>query len=182
MDLKKKHQELENCTLFQEWKHEHPTAYLVHFFCINEDEVQIAYYEQEQDAITTFTLGKTFTKTVDKEILKEHKHIPTLHIEKVGITEDGAKEAALSLQKQKYSGDQITKQIIVLQTIDNEAIYNMTFVTMTFKMWNVRVNAMSGKIIFEQMRSLMDLAATIESKKTSAAMGGAHESRNSQTR
>lgn len=143
---------LEQSALFKEWKKQHSDSYLVHFFCMN-DQMQIGYYEKKADAITTFRLGKEITKTVDTEIFREQKVIPPLNLKEVHISLEKAKEIVKQLLK-KYQ-DSVTKEIIVLHTIEKEPVYNMTYMTATFKMLNVKINARNGEILKEEMQSLM---------------------------
>jgi len=143
---------VEQSSLFKEWKKQHADSYIVHFFSMN-DQTQIGYYEKKSDAITTFVVGNEITKTVDTEIFREHKIIPPLNMKEVHISLQKAKEIVQKLMK-KYP-DPVTKEIIVLQTIETEPVYNMTCITATFKMLNVKINAKNGEILKEEMQSLM---------------------------
>ncbi|MBI5072407.1 PepSY domain-containing protein [Candidatus Woesearchaeota archaeon] len=164
MDLKQKKQGLEAASFFQEWKQKHSTAYLAHFFIISDTEVQLGYYEPSADTIWTFTSGIT-NIAEDKEIFKEQKTIPELDMSKINISVEQAKQKAQEYQKEKYPSDPISKDIIVLQTLDNKAAYNMTLITLTFKMLNVRIDAENGNIISEKMQPIMNMVQTFESKK-----------------
>jgi uncharacterized membrane protein YkoI len=143
---------VEQSALFKEWKKQYPDSYLVHFFVMN-DKIQIGYYDKKSDTITTFLLGDEITKTVDAEIFKEHKTIPPLNLNNVSISLHKAKEIVKNLMK-KYP-DPITKEITILQTIEKEPVYNMTFITSTFKMLNIKLNAKTGELLKEEMQSLM---------------------------
>lgn len=163
MDVKQKKEELESALFFQEWKKKHSTGYLAHFFIVSDTEVQIGYYEPSADTIWTFTPGIT-TIAEDKEIFKEQKTIPLLEIKKVTITVEQAKQKAQEYQKEKYPNDPISKDIIVLQTIDNRAVYNMTLITLTFKMLHIRIDAATGEVISEKMQPIMNMVQTFENK------------------
>ncbi len=143
---------IEQSKLFQQWKKQHPDSYLVHFFCMN-NQMQTGYYEKKTDAITTFFLGKEIINKVDTEIFREHKVIPPLNLKEVHISLQKAKEIVKQLLK-KYP-DPVTKEIIVLQNLKKEPVYNMTFITATFKMLNVKISAKNGEILKEEMQSLM---------------------------
>ncbi len=143
---------VEKSSLFIDWKKQHPDSYCVHMFCMNE-QTQVGYYEKKTDTMTTFILGKDITLQEDKEIFKKHKTIPPLNLAQVKISLEEAKNIVKKILK-KYP-DSITKEIIVLQTIEKEPAYNMTFITATFKMLNVKINAENGQILKEEMQSLM---------------------------
>jgi len=87
-------------------------------------------------------------------------------MENVKISLNDAVQTAQALQKQKYPGDMVSKKIMVLQTLNNIPTYNMTLITMTFKMINIRVDAATGNVLEEKMQPIMDFVQTIESKKT----------------
>lgn len=163
MDLKKQKQDIEATTFFKEWKQKHPISYLAHFFILSETDIQLGFYEPSTDTMWTFTPGTT--KIVeDKEIFKEQKTIPELDITKVMISSEEAKQKVQQYQKEKYPSDPISKEIIVLQTLDNKAVYNMTLITLTFKMLNVRIDATAGNVVSEKMQPIMDMVQTFENK------------------
>ena len=164
MNLKEKKQELEATAFYKEWKQKHPDAYLAHFFIISENEVQLGYYEPAADTMWTFTPGIT-NIAEDKEIFKEQKTIPMLEILQVKIGVEEAKQKAQEYQKEKYPRDPISKDIVVLQTLDGKAIYNMTLITLTFKMLNLRIDATTGEVVLENMQPIMNLVQTFENKK-----------------
>ncbi len=164
MNLKEKKQELEATAFYKEWKQKHPDTYLAHFFIISDTEMQLGYYEQATDTIWTFTPGIT-NIAEDKEIFKEEKTIPALEISQVKIGVEEAKQKAQEYQKEKYPRDPISKNIVVLQTLDGKAIYNMTLITLTFKMLNLRIDATTGEVVLEKMQPIMNLVQTFENKK-----------------
>ncbi len=164
MDMKQVKQDVEKQSYFQQWKQQHQTAYLAHFFITSESEVQVGYYVAQTDTIWTFTPGQELI-TEDKEIFKEQKTIAELDLSTVHFSLNEAQERALQFQKEKYLGDPISKQIIVLQNREEKTIYNMTLITLTFKMLNLRIDATNGVIIYEKMQPIMDFVQTIEGKK-----------------
>ncbi len=164
MDLKQKKKDLEAQSFFQEWKQKHSAAYLAHFFIVSDTEVQFGYYEPSADTIWTFTPGITDIAE-DKEIFKEQKTIPELDISKISISVEEAKQRAQQYQKENYPSDPISKDIIVLQTLDNKAVYNMTLITLTFKMLNLRIDATTGDVISQKMQPIMNMVQTFENKK-----------------
>lgn len=143
---------VEKSSLFKEWKKQHPQAYLVHLFSMG-GQIQIGYYDKKADAITTFIIGREITQTIDTEIFRQHKVIPALSRKDVHISLEKAKEIA-STCIVKYH-DTPAKEILVLQTIENKPVYNITFITAAFKMLNVKINAKTGEILKEDMQSLM---------------------------
>jgi hypothetical protein len=140
---------IESSVLYKDWKKQHPQSYLVHIFCMN-DAVTVGYYEKKSDTITSFTES---AKTVSDEIFREHTAIPELRREEVSLSLDEAKKVAEEILKKNK--ETATKQIIVLQTINNMPVYNMTCITASFKMLHVQINAKNSEILKEDMQSLM---------------------------
>lgn len=159
-DLKHVQKEIEASPLFQNWKKQHH-AYLVHFFCMDE-KIQVGYYDEKADSIVTFVKEKEVTKSEDKEIFRQEKKIAPLDMSVVKITIQEAIQKVEAIQKQKYPGDMIAKKIIVLQTLNNIPTYNMTLITATFKMINIRVDGATGDVLEEKMQPIMDFVQTIE--------------------
>src|SRR3989338_3606839 len=161
IDIKQVQNEIEASPLFQNWKKQQD-AYLVHFFCMDEKEVQVGYYDEKTDVIATFVKAEEITQTEDKDIFRQQKKIAPLDMAQVKITLEEAEKKAEAVQKQKYPGDMVSKKIIVLQTLGNIPTYNMTLITMTFKMINIRVDATTGDVLEEKMEPIMDFVQTIE--------------------
>lgn len=170
MDSKEKQDFLENTSVFKEWKTTHEDAYLVHFLWFGTEDVNIGYYEQKADTITTFHCGTEITQTIDTEIFKEEKIIPPLACDKITISLEEAKEIAEKIRKQKYPHDIPTKEIIVLQTLNTTPIYNMSFVTNTCKLITIRIHAETGNIEEERIRPLMDFIETFDTKERKTAV------------
>lgn len=162
-DLKHVQKEIEAAQIFQNWKKEHH-VYLVHFFCMDE-KIQVGYYDEKADSIVTFVKEKEVTHSEDKEIFRQEKKIAPLDMGLVKVTLHEAIQKIEAIQKQKYPGDMVSKKIIVLQTLNNVPTYNITLITMTFKMINVRVDAGTGDVLEEKMQPIMDFVQTIENKK-----------------
>jgi DNA-binding protein len=165
MDIKQKQDSVEKSSIFKAWKTDHTDAYLVHFLWFGTEEVSIGYYDQKADAITTFQCGKEIAKTVDTEIFKEQKTIPLLAIEKIKVSCSSARAIVEKRRQQNYSHDTPTKEIIILQTIKNKPIYNISIVTNTFKLLTIHINAETGDVEEEKIRPLMDFVETIENTK-----------------
>ena len=99
IDIKQVQTEIEASLLFQNWKKQHH-AYLVHFFCMDEKEVQVGYYDEKTEVIATFVKAEEITKTEDKEIFRQEKKIALLDMHNVKISMKDAVQKAEALQKQ----------------------------------------------------------------------------------
>lgn len=158
-------EKLEKSSVFCDWKKDHQSAYLVHFFWMPPENLHIGYYETARDLLTSFILSEKITKKEDTEIFKEQSSIPLLAMEKVTIKLSEVLEKATAQQKEKYSQDTISKQIVFLQTVDGQPVYNITFVTETFKFLHILIHATTGAVLRETMQPLFNLVNTIDTKK-----------------
>jgi hypothetical protein len=162
MELHTKFEELQQSPVFNAWKGGHEGAYLVHFFYMSGMPLQIGFYESKEDVITTFTLGETITQEPPSKVFKQDKSIAALDFATIVISFEEALEKAICLQKEKYSADVPTKEIVLLQVIDSHMVYNITFVTQSFHLLRVQIDAKTGVILEESKKPLMDLAASVE--------------------
>ncbi len=159
MDFVQKLQTLEESILFRNWKQEHPTAYLVHFFAMTDAPLQIGYYEPEQDVITSFLMSSIISLEPASDVFKEEGVLPELVLSSDLISFDAAREKALSLQKEKYLQQIPQKEIILLQMIAAVPTYTITFVTQAFALLTVRISGRDGTILSDSCSSVMDLAS-----------------------
>lgn len=164
MDFHQALEILEKSSVFRDWKKEHHAASLVHFFWMPPENLHIGYYETAPDMLTSFILSEKITKKEDTEIFKEQSSIPSLAMEKVTMKLSEALEKAAAQQKEKYPHDAVSKQIVFLQTIEEQPVYNITFVTETFKLLHIFIHATTGAILRETLQPLFDLVAVDDKK------------------
>ena len=143
--------ELEDSKEFKEWKKEHSLSYLTYgFMMISPDvkkEWQIGYYNPDLDKITTFAVSDEITRNPDSEIFKDKKKVQELEKDKVNITLDSALEKADKIQKEKYSAHEPLKKIAILQKLNIGQVWNITFITKTFKTLNIKVSSEDGEVL-----------------------------------
>jgi len=172
MILKDKHQKLLNSDEFCKWRSNYPESYLTHVFLmldsfknidnlqqeVKDHEFQFGYYDPGYDRITTFILKDTIQVLPDAEVFKEGENkLNEILIENVKISELEAVEKSLLLIKEKYKAHQPDKIIIILQNLGDFELYNITIVTKSFHILNIKINASSGDIISENLSSVFDL-------------------------
>jgi hypothetical protein len=170
MLLNKKFTKLETSKLFKEWRKDNPKSYLAHVFRMfdeaNEKIWQFGYYNDD-NTITTFILEDDVKEVPHQEIFQKEKHkLEKLDVKKIKLDFSKALAKAQGVHSKKYSKHPIMKKIVILQTLDKKQVYNITFVTQTMHTLNVHVDSSSGKILREELISLMDIAK-IDDKKPS---------------
>ncbi len=136
---------------FSEWKQQNNSSFLSNVF-IQDDERQLSYYNPENDRITTFFFKENQIKILeDQEILEPHPKIQPLIINNIKITQDKALEIAKENIKEL-----ISKTFIVIQTLEDKTVYNLTFFTQTQKIINTKIDAESGNIVGNSSTKLSD--------------------------
>ena len=144
--------------LFVDWKTMNSDAYLTHVFYMTDREPEVGYYDPQKDKITTFTMANTITQNPEQQVFKKEDAVKALDIEKVGVSSMRIIEHARGFQEEKFPKEQVVKEIIILQNIEEGHVYNVTFVTATMKMLNMKLSTETGDVLNHSMRSVMDLS------------------------
>lgn len=144
---------LEKNKEFNDWKSTHDKAYLANFFLLKErKEVKLAYFNPENNKFTTF-IPKPFEILPEDDVLADA--IPQqLDMHKVHLPLSKAMDIAEKELNKK--GTQIVNQTVAILQCLQVPLYNITFVTMTFNIVNIRIDASSGELIKSAVSNLMD--------------------------
>ncbi|MBD3209616.1 PepSY domain-containing protein [Candidatus Woesearchaeota archaeon] len=145
----------------KDFKKAHEHYYLVHCFCTIENKQQspwqIGYYSRETERIVSFTAGKEVLQGEEDETFTKQGHVPALDAGKIKVSLEDALAKAEDFRQRSYNAESVTKTIIILQTIDDVPVWNVTLVTHAFSLLNVRVHAGSGKVISTIADSVLNL-------------------------
>lgn len=160
MFIKDQLKTLESSPQFKAWKKKKDSsqAYLSHIFSLMNNPLEIGFYHPDSHTVTSFDLG-TFEEKPHQEVFTKDPMIPELKMDKVSVDLEDALEIARAHQKKEYPHDSIAKEIAILQCLDKEPLYNITFVTTTLKTMNIRVDAHTKKILHVHVQSVMDFKA-----------------------
>ena len=149
--LKELVDKIESTKEFLEWKNNNSSSFLSNIF-IQDEETQLSYYVPENDKITTFFFKENQIRILqDQEVLEPHPSIQPLLIENVKISS----EKALEIAKEKIE-EPISKIFLIIQTLEDKPIYNLTFFTQTQKIINTKIDAVSGEVISNSSTKLSD--------------------------
>lgn len=163
LNLKDSLEQVKNSPQFKNWLKENPKSHLCNFFKIadpkNLDEAnwQIDFYNPEKDRITSFMAEEDRISILesDSKIFKKKKtKVEELKLENVKINLNKALNIINKLKNKKYSNENINKIIIILQKI-KIPIWSITYLTTSFNILNVRIDAESGKIIKENLEPVL---------------------------
>jgi Zn-dependent metalloprotease len=149
---------LESSKEYKEWIKENPKAYLTHAFIMEDPNVkqewQIGYFLPKEDKVMTFTVGDSIMQNPPSEVFKEKGTILKLKLDEVKVEMEDALKTAAKLQKEKYPGNDALKKIVILQNLDVGQVWNITYVTQTFKTLNIKIDAQTGKVIKDEIIEL----------------------------
>ncbi|MAG45521.1 MAG: hypothetical protein CMH63_01985 [Nanoarchaeota archaeon] len=149
LDFKAVLKRLEDSVKFQTYLKKNPDAYLTN--AIYLEEWQVNYFSPKTELITIFKVDKKITSKTVAEKRKFPKLNTNLKID--------LKEALKILKKQIskfYSSETFTKTIIILQQ-SQEPEWNITQLSSSIKILNIKISAISGKITYESYDKLIDM-------------------------
>jgi hypothetical protein len=118
---------------------------------------EIGYYSKEKDKIIVFVAKDEIERRPEEEAFKKEGVVPTLDIKDVKILMDQARQIAENLRAKEHSAELVSKELVIIQTIDKIPTWNITLITKAFNMLNVRINATNGDVITSQLTSIMNL-------------------------
>jgi hypothetical protein len=161
--------ELESNDRFQSWHQENKECYLCHCMQMltNEDAWYIGYYNPNSDEITTFAISETaLTKESTEKVFKHpDKKVEKLDFEKVKIFDQEVLAKVSEICKNNYSNEVLSKNIFILQTIDNSIVYNVTIMTMAMNAINIKISAIDGRVLSHRKTSLMDMTSQLKKEE-----------------
>ena len=165
MEIKDLIKRLEESKEFKDWKEKNKDSFLAHIFKMlddaNKDDWQIGFYNKD-DTMTTFIITPADIKIAETENIfkKPEAKIQKLDLEKVKVDITKSLETAEKIQTTEYKQETPFKIITILQKLDLGQVYNITYVTQTFKVLNFKIDAKNGKVLKKKLQTIMDFKAS----------------------
>lgn len=165
MDIKSIIKKLNSNSEFKKWHNSNKDYYLVHCFKMldeaNEDEWQIGYYNDKKDRMVTFIFQKDDIKMVpEKDIFRKKKEkIKKIRLEKIKLSLEKVLQKAKDFIDKEYYEENAMKTIILLQNLDVGQVWNLTFLTNSFKTLNLKIDSENGKVLKHELTSLLQFEA-----------------------
>ena len=167
MKLKDVLERVEGSKVFEYWKKDNEESYLSSFFKIIEAEDknwwQLDFYNPKKDKMTSFVAEKEI-KLVGKDskiFKREHDQVSELSLDNVNVDEKKAVQITLDLLKDKYDNAKVTKKIVILQNVQS-IIWNISLLTPTLKLLNVRIDADSGAVLEDSYKNMLEFRSQSE--------------------
>lgn len=157
MQAKEYIEKVQGSSVYSDWINENPNYYLVHLFSMTGHNIQVGYYNKDEDKVVTFVIGEEITRNPPEESFKESGTIPQLEFEKVQLDIGEAFEEAKSLQEKEYPKELLDKKMLILQNFEGQPVYNITLITKALNFINIKVSAVDGSVISHKRNSIMDL-------------------------
>ena len=143
-NIKKSHE-------FKEWHKENKDSYLSDCFALLNDRYDINKIDWQGDYFSEKDNKVSIKK--DQKILKDKRDIvKELDVSKVKTNADDV----IKKIKEKYPDQIPNKIIVILQNIDI-TVWNITFVTRSFNVLNVKIDAENGDVIDESLKPVFEI-------------------------
>lgn len=158
-------QSLSGNTTFKDWKKQHHTVYLSHFFCPLTTEGnpksgwEIGYFNPDNKKITIFQqeeADKFIIKAEDDVFKKPTDEVEELDMKKVALTF----AEGFSLFKENlpvlFPAEKIGEGFVILQTLSKKTNWNFTYISTSIKFLNIKLNAQNGEVDSYQSINLIE--------------------------
>ena len=162
MELKQALEKLKQCKEFKDLKKDIYFSYAL--IMLENDKRgpwQLGFYHKSTDKMITFIVDKDEIKVEKEEEIfkKPEAEVNEVDIEKAKIPYKEILKKAEEFQKKRYPKELVSKTIAILQNLNEYGnIWNITYITHSFKTLNMKINAENGDIKTHNLESLMSLA------------------------
>ncbi|MFA6073449.1 MAG: hypothetical protein WC758_05025 [Candidatus Woesearchaeota archaeon] len=164
MDVLNEYKKLVESDVFLEFESSSKDFYLVHIYKMlggsNESSLEFGFYNQETDRIVVFETNP-IRKRAEEEVFKEAETIHPLKLENVKLSLDDALLVAEQFRKEKYSSEVVYQTIMILQNIDRQ-VWNITLITLSFNILNIRIDAQLGVVVDSSIHSIMSIGNKLQ--------------------
>lgn len=163
MDIIKEYTRLIEFDLFKEFISLNDKFYLGHIYTMsgadNAASLEFGFYNEDTDKIVVFETSP-LRKRDEEEAFKEGRTINLLDLSSVKVSLEEALEIAEKTRKEKYPSEIIYKSIMILQNIGTQ-VWNITLISMSFNIINIRIDAETGEVLQTNIHSIMNLGTKI---------------------
>ncbi len=144
---------------FNNWKKDNKDSYFCSAFTIIEGKEkpvwQFDYYDAKNDRITSFIMDKIIKRQgSEKAFKKAETNIKEISLNDIKVDFDEALGLANQILNKNYQSNQANKIILILQNLE-QPLWNVTFLTSSFNLINVKISCQTGKLISRKIESLL---------------------------
>ncbi len=158
VDVNDKFRQLSEAEEFKSWQKNNKGSYLVSVFFMSDspEEVQFDFYNEKNDSITSFSVKKDSLEKIEGlEIVKNEKE-PLKKLDLKNSWDFGkALEESFKFVINEYK-DEPYKIIVALQNSNLGNVWNITIITKSFKVLNLRIGCDTNKILKYDMKNIFE--------------------------
>jgi len=165
MELQSALKKIKESKEFMDWNKKNPDIFFSYAFKIVEEKKeqpwQLGFYHKSTDKVVTFIADNDeIEMQKEEEIFKKpDMQVKPLEIEKIKIPFKKILKITEEFCKKEYPTEIVNKTIAILQNLEEYGnIWNITYITASFKTLNIKVNAENSKIMHHNIESLMSFA------------------------
>tara|TARA_Y100000310_G_C20527862_1_gene736964 strand:+ start:307 stop:801 length:495 start_codon:yes stop_codon:yes gene_type:complete len=154
------YEKLTNDSLFKTWQEQHSKAFLTHFFCQIDKDLnkksswEVGYYDH--DKITVFVVNeKIEIKPEDDVFKKPNESVEKLELDKVKVSFEEAVKVFKEEFSKVFPEAQLGDGFLILQKYQNLLLWNFTLIDKRLKFLNLKIDAVSGKVSSHQAVDLV---------------------------
>jgi len=159
--IKEKYNNLLKTEMYKEFIEHNPEYKLSHIFFVSESnnliDEQIGFYSKKTDKVVSFDLIK-HSVSEPENAAKTSGIIPSFENNDINLDITQALKMCKNIIDKEYSQHGTTKSICVLQILNDVLIWNITIVTNTLHMINIKINADNSAVISHSAQPIMSLA------------------------
>jgi len=161
MDFKNIIGAVEKSEEFMDFIKKNKGYYLVHVFTVmdsfNDNVWQIGYYSKDTDKIVVFEYNNDLISIhPPEEALKKEEYIQPLELKALSVSKADAVKSCDKILGEHYSHELLSKAIILLQNLPEYGqVWNITTITQTFNVINIKVDASNGRVVRHEKQNLM---------------------------
>jgi len=162
MEPQKTLKTLKESDVFADWSKQNPNSFFSYALKImessSEEPWQLGFYIKSKDKMASFVVKENDVgmQQEDEVFKKPDVEVKPVTIDNVKLDFKDILELANRLKKEKYPGEIASKIIAILQNLEAYGdIWNITFVTLSYNILNLKLSAETGRVLYSHLESLM---------------------------
>jgi len=163
MELKTALKKLESNSKFKEWKKGNKDNYFSYAFttieCETQSGWQLGYYNKKSDKLTTFILENEDIKiSPEEDVFKQPgMDVNEIDLKKLKLSLEFVLKKLENVLKKDYPKEMVIKKVIILQNLEKFGnVWNITCVSQSFNIINVKIDVEKGNIEENKLASIFE--------------------------
>lgn len=148
---------------FLDWQKKNPAAFLSHFYCRLDSRFrplspwEAGFYSKKNDKITIFIIGKKISLRPEEDIYKKPGMvIEKLELGKISLDFPQALKIFQNIKIRQYPSEILFNGFLILQNFQHQTVWNISFITKSFQILNVKLNAVNQEIVSHKLLSFIE--------------------------